>query len=287
MTEVVIITGWRRPDFLAACFQRLEAAYDGGQHFLVSLDRRHDRKCADVANEWIRRMGGPQRVTLVGRHHSYQGNSYNTLTAYAEALAKNPTLVHLVEEDIFVADDYFEYHRGAHALIPNAFSVSGARNQNFPNDPEPEPGAIYLNVAYQSVAVSFRPEILRTILPHATRQYFRDPIGYCKRTFPHTRIPAGNAEQDGLINRIAESGGFRTVYPTVPVAYHAGFVGYHRKGEPALVPGKAIKVAAQQLLEMDAAEMNRRAHSYPDHQWVDVRAKHTPPNRLIDWPVLP
>lgn len=285
MREIVIIPSWRRPDFLAATLERLAAADEGHQHYWITLDRRHDRKCAEVASGFLQRFG-PLRVKVLTRNHPFTGNSYNVLRSYEEALKAGYEMIHLVEEDIFVADDYFAFHRAAHQLVPHAFAVSAARNQNYPHDPEPQAGAVYLAPQYQSVAVSFRAHILAPIMKHAISSYYHNPVKYCRKWWPRTKIPVGNAEQDGLINRVAEAAGAVIVYPTVPVAYHAGFIGYHRNGEPALVPGKSVQVAAAQLLGMDAAELNRRAHSYPDHQTVDFCAPHAIPTRVISWPVL-
>ena len=285
MREIVIVPAWQRPEFLAATLERLSAADEGTQEFWISLDRRHSQAVNMIATQFAARLG--DRARLLTRFHSYRGNSFNVLQSYAEAVKCAPDFIHLVEEDVFVADDYFAWHRAAHRLVGNCIAVSGARNQNLLEDPEPEPGAVFVHEAYQSVAVSFRPERLAPILKHAGQRYYRDPIGYCKRLFPHTKIPHGNAEQDGLINRVAESMGAFTVYPTEPVAYHAGFVGYHRAGESPLRTGVPVQVAASELLRMDAAELNRRAHSYPDHQTVDFHTKRLEPHRVVALPVLP
>jgi hypothetical protein len=285
--EIVIIPAWQRPEFLQATLERLRAADEGTQEFWLSLDRRHSKAVAMVATDFRRVVG--DRAKILTRTHGYRGNSFNVLHSYLEASRHKPDLIHLVEEDVFVSDDYFAWHRATHDLVGNAFAVSGARNQNYRDDPEPQPGVVYLNGAYQSVAVSFRTEQLTPVLAHVARSnnYYRDPVKYCRTLFPQTRIPHGNAEQDGLINRVVEKLGAFVVYPTEPVAYHAGFVGYHRAGDSPLRTGVPVQVAAQALLGMDAAEMNRRAHSYPDHQVVDVHAPHRPPNRVTGWPVLP
>jgi hypothetical protein len=282
VTEIVIVPAWRRPAFLLATLRRLEIATDGdpGIQIWISLDRRHDQATARVANVF-QRTQPPGRVALFQKRHPYRGNSYNVLHSYRVATLESPTLVHLVEEDVFVGADYFAFHRSAHRLAPDAFAVSAARNQNHIGDPDPDPGALYLGPQYQSLAVSFRPERLAPVLAHAVSAYFSDPIGYCRRHFRRSRIPAANAEQDGLINRVVEQAGARVAYPALPRAYHAGFVGYHRKGETLT---GSVAEQADQLLAMDTARMNAAAHSYPDHQAVDLDARPGPVNRLISWP---
>lgn len=277
--EIVIVPAWRRPDFLLAALRRLEIADDGNQEYWIALDRRHDQRVNLVARAFTQRHGARSRTLL--RSHGYRGNSYNVLTSYREAVQEGPDFIHLVEEDIFVSRDYFSFHRAAHALRPDVFAVSAARNQNHVGDPDPDPEALYACSQYQSLGVSFRPERLLAVLAHATPAYLRDPVTYCRRQFPRTQIPAANAEQDGLINRVVEAARAEVLYPALPRAYHAGFVGYHRKGLTLL---GTVEQRADKLLAMTTEEMNAAAHSYPDHQVVDLDAHTPPPTRMIAWP---
>lgn len=281
MTELVIVTAWKRPDFLSAALQRLLLADDGQQRYRVSLDRLHTRECAMVADAFKRQLG--TRAQVRRRQHRYKGNSFNVLMSYREAVPLAPDLVHLVEEDVFVGADYFEFHRQAHQLAPDAFAVSACRNQQFPpevNPPDDE-GAVYTHVSYQSLGVSFRLEPLAQVVQHARHGYFARPVAYCRQVWPHSAINPNNAEQDGLIHRMIEASGRPTVYPFSPRAYHAGFVGYHRKG--ASLEG-TVEERAETLLGMTTAELNTAAHSYPDHVAVDLDATRKPVDRVAVWP---
>lgn len=279
MTEIVIVPAWKRPAFLLATLRRLAEADDSRVHFWIALDRGHSKEVAQVARQFAARVG--PRVRLLGKYHYYRGNSFNVLATYREALKYEPEIIHLVEEDVFVGVDYFDFHRSAHKLAPGVFAVSACRNQNYADDPAPDADAIYLNHQYQSVGVSFRPNMLTMILPHLTEMYFKEPVKYCRRKFPKTRIPVANAEQDGLLNRIAEAAGLPVAYPTRPRAYHAGFFGYHRKG--AALHG-TIEHQADSLLMMTTADLNAAAFSYPDHQAVDLDAYTGDVTRVISWP---
>jgi hypothetical protein len=278
--EIVIVPAWRRPAFLSATLRRLALADGGDLHIWIALDRRHDAGTAQVAAAFLHARG-TARTRVLGRSHPYRGNSYNVLRSYQEAVMATAELVHLVEEDVLVGIDYFDFHRAAHELAPDVLAVSAARNQNHPHDPDPDPAALYLGSQYQSVAVSFRPERLAPVLAHAVPSYFHDPIAYCRKKFPRSLIPVGNAEQDGLINRVVERDGQRVAYAALPRAYHAGFTGYHREG--ARLVG-SVDQQADQILGMTTAQMNAAAHSYPDHQVVDLDAKPGPPTRMIVWP---
>jgi hypothetical protein len=281
VSELVIVTAWKRPDFLSACLQRLLIADDGAQRYLICLDRGHSREVATVAEEFTRRLAG--RAQIRRRAHRYRGNSYNVLMGYREGVTLGPDLVHLVEDDVFVAGDYFEFHRRAHQLTHDTFAVSACRNQQFPpemNPPE-EDDVVYAHVSYQSLGVSFRVGPLAQVVQHAQAGYFERPVVYCRRHWPNSAINPNNAEQDGLIHRLIEAAGWRTVYPFSPRAYHAGFVGYHRKG--AALAG-TVEQRAATLLRMSSAELNAAAHSYPDHVAVDLDAHRKPVDRVAVWP---
>ena len=279
--DLVIVTAWRRSDFLHACLSRLATADDGEVRYILAFDRHDDRaRNTIVANAFTDRIG-KDRVHVHRPNHRYKGNSYNVLSSYAIAVNTNADLVHLVEEDVFVGVDYLDFHRQAHALAPSAFSVSACRNQNVLEHPPRDPAAVWLDRDYQSIGVSFRRETLRLALREAGERYYRDPIGYCKRRFPNTKIPVANAEQDGLLNRIAEERGLSTVYPCEPRAYHAGFVGYHRAGES--LTGADIFARGRALLAMTTEELNRRAASYPDHEAIDLDAQRGPVREIITW----
>lgn len=279
MKDVVIVPAWRRPDFLTACLRRLLVADDGQQTYMVSLDRKFSPEVQQVTARFAGQMG--IRAIVKYRTHRYPGNSFNVLTSYRDALTMGPELVHLVEEDIFVGSDYFDFHRQAHSTAPGVFAVSACRNQQFPTDPSPADDAVYVHGSYQSLGVSFRPELLEKIVPHAVPAYFMNPIGYCHRRWPHSRIPAGNAEQDGLIHRVIEAEQGVTGYPFSPRAYHAGFVGYHRKG---LQLQGTLAERADRLLAMTSEDLNGAAHSFPDHVAVDLDARRGPVTRLAEWP---
>jgi len=278
--ELVIVPAWRRADFLHACLSRLAIADEGRQEYLIALDRGHDQRNALVVKAFAKQVGERRVRTHLPRHH-YRGNSYNVLTSYALAVNTNAELVHLVEEDVFVGSDYFGFHRAAHEIAPAAFAVSACRNQNVLATPPDEPAMVWAHRDYQSLGVSFRRETLRLVLREAREAYYRDPVGYCRRRFPKSKIPQANAEQDGLLHRVAEDRELSTVYPCVPRAYHAGFIGYHRDGEP--LSGTDFFVRGRALLAMGTDELNRRAASFPDHAAFDLDAERPQVKELIHW----
>jgi hypothetical protein len=280
---MVVVPAWRKPDFLAATLHRLALAQDFCNEnvgYIICVDRYPHPDVLEVA--WrFRDERVPGLVVVKKRHHEYHGNSFNVLTGLIDAL-KMPgaDLIHVVEDDIFVGLDYFTYHRRAHELVPEAFAVSACRNQNQAAVGSFDPGVVRIHASYQSLGGSFQRKILHRLASYAQDGYFRDPVGFCKAVFPDSRIPAPHAEQDGLLNRIRESHGLKTVYPDVPRAYHAGFVGYHRAGDP-LTEGTPEE-RGHQLLVMDAEELNRRAEGpWKDHETINLAEVRKGPERVI------
>lgn len=288
MTQVVIVPAWQRPEFLRACLYRLSVADRPHIHYLISLDRGYTPGVAQVADNFRASItGGLHRVTVLRRtRHPHRGNSYNVLEAYRRAHAMAPSLIHLVEEDIFVGADYFEYHEDAHRMHPHAFCVSAVRNQAWPPGTEPpvDDTAVYAHTSYQSLGVSFRPDTVRQFLPHAKPAYYRDGGRYLRSVFPHSSIPAGHSEQDGLINRVREQQGAATIYPWSPRAYHAGYFGYNRRGHWN-GPGAdgSIDERADALLRMSAEQLNVRARHYPDFTTIDLDQQRERVSRTVPW----
>jgi hypothetical protein len=291
--QLVIVPAWRRPEFLWACLQRLQAADRPDLRYLISQDRGHTYEVARIAIQFRKRLGAG-RVQIASRRHSYHGNSFNVLESYREAVSgrgAEPELVHLVEEDILVGVDYFDYHDRAHALHPGTFAVSACRNHQYPVDVNPpaDPTTIYRHHSYQSLGVSFRPEVVRQFAAHAARPYYRSPGAYCKSAFPDSEIPAGHCEQDGLINRVREAGNWTTVYPTVPRAYHAGFYGYNRRGGWLNREDKTSARPEQrgaQLLSMAGDVLNSRARHYKDLTTTPLDENRPALTHLVVWPEL-
>lgn len=283
--QIVIVPGWRRAGFLEACLRRVQACDRPDLLVWVALDRGHDQASMGVAQRWASEW--PGRYEILVDNHPYTGNSHNLLCMYKHALdhRPRPDLIHLVEEDVFIADGYFDFHYQAHAMAPNAFAVSACHAQFLQcgPSPEPHPGRLSLAARYQSLGVSFRPDRLEVIRRHLVPGYFSSPVRYCQITFPHSLLPKSNAEQDGLLDRLVEASGTGVAYPWTPRAYHAGFIGYHRNG--LQLPGSPLE-QADRLLAMTTDELNAAAYSYPDHVAIDLNVTAGPVTEVVAWPGL-
>lgn len=269
-TELALVPLWRRPGFAMACLTRLAAAHDyylgrtGNQvYFRLLLDEGHDPDVEEAAIAFARLV--PAVEVVRRRVRCGRGNSHNILAGLREAAAGGWDRTHIVEEDVFVSDGYFSFHDQAHRMAPEAFAVSACRNQNAENV-DLGPGGLWRHPSYQSLGVSLSPDSVRAVVPHVTPEYFADMVGYCRKRFPGSVIPAPHAEQDGLLNRLRERAGMYTVYPSVPRAYHAGFAGYNRPGSTEM--SGSVMQQAMTLLAYSSADLNGMAS--PEFQDLEV-----------------
>jgi Glycosyltransferase like family 2 len=291
MKGVVVVPAWRRPDFLWACLERLRRADGWDDHIIVlSLDREPDPDVVRIAKEFQAGRAAVRVDVIERAPHPHPGNSYNVLAAYARAteLAAPEHLIHLIEEDVLVARGYFRYAEAAHRRVRDCYCVSACRDQNaslphvLAKEPDQARPWIYERDTYQSLAVSFRPSVVKRVLAtiHGV-DYFGHPVETLASRFPATKIPRSNAEQDGLFGRMLEEWvgglGWRgAIYPAVPRACHVGWVGYNRSGGRPLYDGTPEE-RGQTILDMTEAEMNARADGrFRDIARCDLDAEDPP-----------
>jgi len=247
---------------LHACLTRLSKAATDEVRVVVSLDRKGTLECRQVAESFSTAFA--DIYLRVMHYHQFHGNSYNVLSGIRDALKLGGDVIHVVEDDIMVSLGYFAYHEAAHEAAPDAFAVSACKNQNLAGEP---PAVAYRHASYQSLGVSFRPDVAERIVQHEKPLYYGDMVNYCRRVFPGSIIPPGHAEQDGLINRIREQGVGSTVYAAQPRAFHAGFYGYNRTGTKL---SGSIERRSEKILSMTTDEMNAKAGLMKDHEVIDL-----------------
>lgn len=259
MKGLVMIPCCNRPGWLRVCLEHISRANGFLDYaYFFSIDR--GKTVNDDVIEWFR-TNFPVEVRVARRpSHQFRGNVFNFMNAFREAydFTVDGHYIHVIEDDIFIAPDYFDFHEKAWRVGPKAFFVSACRNQNFQNQlPAGDERHVYFHKSYQSLGVSFPRKSLSWIIPHCTPDYWKYPeslFEYLNAQFPGSPIPAIHAEQAGLIHRIILAHNFSGIYPIVPRAYHAGFVGSNRGG--AKHPSE---YSAREIREMDGDRMNREA----------------------------
>lgn len=226
---IVVIPTWRRPDLLKETCRRLKAARGSSNYWYnFHVDRGYDPQVVEVA-----RQSGLNGNIFIAEKHTHKGNSYNVISGLFQAyrtLKKARAydcMVYLVEEDIHVSDDFFDWHETVHDE-PEILIASAVKDQNTDMQFSPAPDLWYRRRKYQSLGVSFEQEFLEELELYVPDLYWTDPVAMMRRMFPGSKMaPHAFTEQDGLIDRVIEKLEMDVAYPTLPRAYHAGVVGYH------------------------------------------------------------
>lgn len=255
--DFVIVPLWRRAGFAAACLRQLARAMDGGVRVMLSVDCGHDEETLAVAKGF--EYDHPGRVQLAVRDVDYPSGSYNVFTAMREALdwVGPDDLVHILEEDILAGAGYFPFHRSAHRVVPEAYSVSACENIFLPDDAEvaDQPDSVYLSGAFQVWGSSYRPQRVASILERVRPGYFADMGKAMTEEFGEENALRTGYLYDGVMaNDLAERE-LHVVFPFTPRAYHAGFEGLSY-GDMALT-GPAEE-QADAILEMSGEELKAR-----------------------------
>lgn len=268
MNSVVVVPVFNRPELLAIALKRLMLASSGSETgFLFQADLGAD----SYRNSAVIESYGPASYDTRVASRACDGNTLNILEGLKHGLewAENvgASWVHLLEDDIWVARDYFDAAEKIHRKF-HPWAVSLCRNQHRSFDPPPDASAVYRSSDYQSLAVSFPLDSVREILTHNTSEYFDDMPGYLRTMFPRSRFGSLFTEQDGLCTRLVEKNGYDVFYVNVPRAFHAGYYspGYHRAGRQ---PEGTLDERIAQLESMTEADMNERS-TYRDIKFADL-----------------
>jgi hypothetical protein len=212
--DVVIVTAMDRDELLCLCLEAI---------------RREDETIpAEVFSDRDHWSGDAQKVCLkfgalaVQRwNHSFYGNSWNLMKACEYILESCPAaeVVHLIEDDTIIHKGYLSWAR--QQLSTGRFAAVCGRI-----------GSGHIENWYESPCASWNAECLRHALTHIVPGYFSPSREEMQRVldeemFPNSKYKRGGAEQDGFFLRCIEHHGWKTLFPPVPLATHAGWWGYN------------------------------------------------------------
>jgi hypothetical protein len=168
--------------------------------------------------------------------------------------------IYVIADDVLVTRDVFAFHEAAHAIDPDAWFVSSATGES----PYGDRTAVYRGEFRDLRCVSFPTFRIAKLAEHAVSKYYRDMIGYCAERLD-VGLPVRDAELPGLIRRVMRDTSWSTygLFPTVPRAYHVGFVGTNRGGQRAIEQLNPTdwRDDADQIMAMTSDQLNERALS--------------------------
>jgi hypothetical protein len=234
MKSVVLIPTWRRPEMLWHCLRNIERARGADQYtYLFRIDHGFDPDVIKVAEVFPL----DYKLSFTKRSPYHLGKqSYSLITGYQEAAQMTGALVFMIEEDVMVAQDFFEFHEAVHAERLDLFCSIAVANPNRKITQTGPADAYYRSGGdYCSLGVCFRKQMLHLVLSQASSpRYFADPVVYCAQNFKGMPFGHAFAEQDGLIRRIQYQMRHDApiAWPWQARAYHAGFYGKNRGAGP-------------------------------------------------------
>lgn len=248
MKNVIYVLAYDRPGFLFHTLRLIAKNKDfRNHHFVFVLDYGYDDRCAEVIRVFIKKYKLDAETLLVQKTPFTIGKqSFALITGYRHCITLDCNLIHFIEDDVFISNDYFKYQTEVHKNEKFLFCSIGTRNNNS-NDPTVNNITAYYtkkNNEYQSLGVTWSKLMLQRVLELIPNSYFADPYLFCYRNFPDSEIGDMYVEQDGLIRRIKEKHflDLPVAYPHVPRGYHAGFQGKNRRGKYLLDDDLSLRI---------------------------------------------
>jgi len=147
-------------------------------------------------------------------HIKVQSGAWNILTSLKAGHETGKEFVFLVEEDILIAPNFFEWHWNAHQS-GEYFVTCGRKHGRMPSDFYSNPGTCY------------RRKSLDLVLPHINDTYFGGTTAYVDKHFP-TMIGMDGSLDDGLIRKVQRSVGGKVLCAEPRICSHIGFHYYDR-----------------------------------------------------------
>jgi hypothetical protein len=261
MNDTVVIPTFDRPEFLWVCLENLYDNVRGAREkfYVVSEDIHTDKpkdfttqmEMLATIREWSRKLSVNFSYTSTAAHSTY-GNSLNVLSALQYSKCVHPSeKVYLIEDDVLVTPDFFEWNDAVFDLVPNAHVVCAGRlnrSLNFQmNGPQAidesikDPNACGMVIgAYNSWATCFKSGFINV----EGVDYSKFRPGY---------------EQDIMIQDNLRRSRCVTIWPYVPRAYHFGWYSYHRTGGMPLTGDLEQRVKAIQKIVTNKQKLQEMA----------------------------
>ena len=230
--SVVVIPTLRRPEMLALTLEKLSKTPQA-EHLDVRifLDTAPPETLEDVA--YCRDTYLPTaEIFQAGEHVKVLSGCWNILNALKNGYETGADRIFLVEEDVFVAPNFFEWHWQKHSE-GNHFVTCGRRHGRMPMDFYSNPGTCYTR------------ESLGQVMPHICDDFFRDTKAYLSKHFP-TMIGKDGDLDDGLIRKVQRSVNGKVTCAQPPVAFHQGFH-YYNCFQEFKINGGSIQLRIAQL----------------------------------------
>jgi hypothetical protein len=220
MKEIVVMPTCKRPEFLALALEKLSAAPE--EHPSDLNVHIYADTSADIASvEFVRDRYFPEATVYQwSKHTEAPSGTWNILRSIEAGFLHGADRVYLVEEDVMVRPNFFQWHRSIHDASAHDGTVLATcgrvekRLERFFGEQYTNPGACLTRKLFEHLA------------PHINDDYFTRPAEYVVENFePWIGM---SILDDGLIRRVIKKAGGRSLTATEGVAVHQGFFYYNR-----------------------------------------------------------
>lgn len=207
--DCVVMPTCKRIEMLALTLQALER-HGRGRELDVRIFADTDANVEDV--EFVRDEYYPDATIFHAQAHvDVPSGMWNILNSLKEGYRTGAGRVFLIEEDVVIGKDFFNWHDEAQKK-PVLASL-GRRHRGWYE-------------FYTNPGSCFSRESLGRVVQHINDDLFRDRITYMNNFFG--RMDEVSTLDDGLVRRIQKFYKLPVAIPEKPMCAHIGFMAYNR-----------------------------------------------------------
>lgn len=223
MEECVIVPTYKRDELLFGCLLHIRYNDPRIPIFVFTDRETGSRTLIESCHEYNAKL-------IFQPKHSYYGNSFSAGEALRFAFNSGFELIHYIEDDAFIKEDFFPWTRDQHELWKDIFCTCGwVFNREAPLADE----TLFAPWIYIP-QFSIRREKLLLVLPHLNPLYYGNMKKYIAANFKDNPIKDLHSDSiqhfeiDGLLQRIIMQHNLQVAWPGIGKIKHMGFGGYNQ-----------------------------------------------------------
>lgn len=219
-------------------------------------------------------------ITTIRKEKQSVGLTRNILGGYQHCFPMSKDFVIIIEDDIRISADFFEYIEYCYKNLvnENTLAITGYCSKVRGNVEE----VFQMGHFYSLGTAVLKNKFEKYVLPHCTFEYFYNRNKYMVDKFPDIMVDRHNIathnEQAGLHRRILKHNKFHLIAPFVPRVQHFGCLGGNRKSSIDTasfdVQVKALYDAMDdpaKLAALETTTFKDYVITKDDHEWKTLR----------------
>lgn len=218
--NVVLLPIYNRPEFLHFVVNSIVEArrYDEYKYVIVA-EHSYDQRCKEI----IGRI--KSEMEIIERSVKFELTK-NILEGMKYAFSKTDDYVIIIEDDVMVSKDFFEFtdYVNKNYNDDNLLSITGS--PQWAHNSIKEIFKVHFYVPW-GVSIS-KGMFDKYILQHCNDDYYQNRVSHLTNTFPNSAYGSKWTAQAGLIQRIREEHGLYCIKPSVARCAHIGLYGRFR-----------------------------------------------------------